>query len=90
MIDLDDEEARIGVRDGRFVPNPGHDDHPSTETTWAGALRVLPVARCPPPTRSRVGGGWSAVFYRVGSFPWGDAMPTTGARYDWSPQRDHR
>ena len=23
MIDLDDEEARIGVRDGRFVPNPG-------------------------------------------------------------------
>jgi Sulfatase-modifying factor enzyme 1 len=38
IIDLDDEDARIGVRDGRFAANPGHEDHPATETTWAGAL----------------------------------------------------
>jgi iron(II)-dependent oxidoreductase len=38
MIDLDDAEALIGVRDGRFAPNPGAENHPVTETTWAGAL----------------------------------------------------
>jgi iron(II)-dependent oxidoreductase len=38
MIDLDDDEALIGVRDGRFAANPGFENHPVTEITWAGAL----------------------------------------------------
>ncbi len=37
IIALDDAQARIGVADGRFVVTPGYEDHPVTETTWAGA-----------------------------------------------------
>lgn len=37
IIALDDAEALIGARSGRFVPREGFDNHPVTETTWAGA-----------------------------------------------------
>jgi hypothetical protein len=47
LIDLDDDEALIGVRDGRFAPNPAADDLPVTETTWAGALAYLDCASRP-------------------------------------------
>jgi iron(II)-dependent oxidoreductase len=74
MIDLDDEEARIGVRDGYFAPDPGHDEHPVTEVTWAGA-----AAYC----RWRGGRLPSEVEWEAAArgkeerpFPWGDAMPT--------------
>ncbi len=38
IVQLDDEEARIGVRDGLFLANPGFENHPVAETTWAGAV----------------------------------------------------
>ena len=74
MIDLDDEEARIGVRDGRFVPNPGHDEHPATEVTWAGALAYCRWrgARLP----SEVEWEAAARGKEARPFPWGGAMPT--------------
>jgi iron(II)-dependent oxidoreductase len=74
MIDLDDEEARIGVRDGRFVPNPGHDNHPVTETTWAGALAYCHWRGARLPTEVE----WEAAARGVEGrpFPWGQAMPT--------------
>ncbi len=74
MIDLDDEDARIGVRDGRFVSNPGHETHPVTETTWAAPslIAVGGVHDCRP--------RWNGRRPRAGlsgrPFPWGDAMPT--------------
>jgi iron(II)-dependent oxidoreductase len=74
IIDLDDEDARIGVRDGRFVPNPGHDDHPATETTWAGALAYCRWRGARLPTEAE----WEAAARGTGGrpFPWGDALPT--------------
>ena len=38
VIELDDDNAQIGIRDGQFAPAPGREQHPVTETTWAGAL----------------------------------------------------
>jgi len=74
MIDLDDEDARIGVRDGRFAPNPGHDDHPVTETTWAGALAYCRWRGARLPTEVE----WEAAARGAAgrAFPWGDAAPT--------------
>jgi iron(II)-dependent oxidoreductase len=74
MIDMDDEDARIGVRDGRFAPNPGHDNHPVTETTWAGALAYCRWRGARLPTEVE----WEAAARGTQgrAFPWGDAMPT--------------
>lgn len=74
LIDLDDEDARIGVRDGRFVANDGHENHPATEVTWAGALAYCTWrgARLP----SEVEWEAAARGRAARPFPWGDAMPT--------------
>ena len=74
MIDLDDEDARIGVRDGRFVPNPGHDNHPVTETTWAGALAYCQWRGARLPSEVE----WEAAARGIEGrlFPWGAAMPS--------------
>ncbi|HJY78792.1 MAG TPA: SUMF1/EgtB/PvdO family nonheme iron enzyme [Burkholderiales bacterium] len=74
MIDLDDEDARIGVRDGRFVPNPGHDEHPVTEVTWAGAAAYCRWRGARLPSEAE----WEAAARgrEARVFPWGEAMPT--------------
>lgn len=74
IIDLDDAEARIGVSDGRFAANPGFENHPVTETTWAGALAYCQWrgARLP----SEVEWEAAARGLQARPFPWGDALPT--------------
>lgn len=75
LIDLDDAEALIGVRNGQFAPNPGFEQHPVTETTWAGALSYCHWRGARLPTEAE----WEAAARgREGRvFPWGGAMPTT-------------
>jgi iron(II)-dependent oxidoreductase len=75
MIDLDDAEALIGVRDGRFAPNPGFENHPVTETTWAGALAYCNWRGARLPTEVE----WEAAARGLQgrTFPWGEAVPTT-------------
>lgn len=74
IIDTDDEDARIGVRDGRFAPNPGFETHPATEVTWAGALAYCTWRGARLPTEVE----WEAAARgkEARPFPWGDAMPT--------------
>ena len=74
LIDLDDEEALIGVRDGRFAPNPGAANLPVTETTWAGALAYCRWRGARLPTEAE----WEAAASgpQKRTFPWGEAAPT--------------
>ncbi len=75
IIQLDDEEARIGMRDGLFVANPGFDNHPVAETTWAGAVSYCAWRGARLPTEIE----WEAAARgkegRI--YPWGDAPPST-------------
>lgn len=75
IIDLDDGEALIGVRDGRFAPNPSFENHPATEVTWAGALAYCRWRGARLPTEVE----WEAAARGMEgrTFPWGEAMPTT-------------
>ncbi len=38
FIEMDDTDARIGIVDGHFAPEPGLADHPVSESTWQGAV----------------------------------------------------
>jgi formylglycine-generating enzyme required for sulfatase activity len=75
LIDLDDNEALIGVQGGRFAPNPGFENHPMTETTWAGALAYCNWRGARLPTEPE----WevAARGLQGRTFPWGEAAPTT-------------
>lgn len=75
IIGLDDDEARIGVRDGRFVANAGFDTHPVTETTWAAAAAYCTWRGARLPTEAEWEAAARGAQARV--FPWGDAAPTT-------------
>ena len=74
LIALDDEHARIGVRDGRFHVPRAWARHPVTEVTWEGARRFAAWAGGRLPTEVE----WEAAARgRDGrTYPWGDDAPS--------------
>ncbi|MCH7929971.1 MAG: SUMF1/EgtB/PvdO family nonheme iron enzyme [Proteobacteria bacterium] len=74
FIEMDDIDARIGVVDGRFVPEPGFADHPAPESTWRGAVAFCAWRGARLPTEAE----WEAAARgKEGrTYPWGEAAPT--------------
>lgn len=74
FIEMDDIDARIGVKNGRFVPEPGYSDHPAPESTWRGARAYCAWRGARLPTEAE----WEAAARgREGRrYPWGSAAPT--------------
>lgn len=72
-IALDDEHARIALRDGRFVPAPGFEAHPVVETTWLGARAYCRWRGARLPSEAE----WEAAARgrRGRAYPWGEAPP---------------
>ena len=79
IIALDDEQARIVLRDGRFEAATGHEDHPVTETTWAGARAYCLWRGVDLPSEVQ----WEAAARGSDDrfYPWGDAAPTSATAF---------
>lgn len=73
IIALDDDQARIGYENGAFMPSRGYENHPVTETTWAGARAYCAWRGARLPTEAE----WEAAARGDdGSlYPWGDTPP---------------
>ena len=74
LIELDDEDARIGVAGGRFMPQPGFEQHPVTEVTWYGAREYCAWRGARLPTEVE----WEAAARgkQQRTYPWGEEEPT--------------
>ena len=74
FIEMDDTDARIGIVEGRFVPEPGFADHPAPESTWQGAKAFCAWRGARLPTEAE----WEAAARgKEGrTYPWGEVPPT--------------
>jgi iron(II)-dependent oxidoreductase len=73
LVALNDDESRIGVRNGRFFVQAGFERHPVNEVTWNGARRYCAWRGARLPTEAE----WEAAARgREGRrYPWGSAPP---------------
>ncbi|UWU26188.1 formylglycine-generating enzyme family protein (plasmid) [Rhizobium sp. CB3060] len=73
IIELEDNDARIILVDGRFKAASGYADHAVTETTWAGARAYCVWRGADLPTEAQ----WEAAARGMDdrTYPWGNARP---------------
>jgi iron(II)-dependent oxidoreductase len=79
LIALDDEQARIMIRQGRFVPAAGFERHPVSESTWRGARDYCAWRGARLPSEAE----WEAAARgNLGRrYPWGHDAPTAERAY---------
>lgn len=73
IIALDDAQARISYKAGSFFPDQGYENHPVTETTWAGARAYCIWRGARLPTEAE----WEAAARGANArlYPWGNKPP---------------